>query len=91
VRIAFAAPVIAAREVNSQELPIGKATIDKGELVTSLGRFQPRTFAVKLAPHLEAHSTAIDADHFALRSRGADRDGERMKAGFDGEGYALPG
>jgi alpha-mannosidase len=92
VHIAFAAPVIAAREVNSQEFPIGKATIDKGELATSLGRFQPRTFAVKLAPQ-SSKLTPPQSTPITLRYdlAGADRDGERMKAGFDGEGYALPG
>jgi alpha-mannosidase len=91
VRIGFAAPVIAAREVNGQEQPLGKASLDKGELVTSLGRFQPRTFAVKLArapvkllqPHLTQLSLPYDL-------AGANRDGERLKAGFDGEGFALP-
>jgi len=91
VHIAFAAPVIAAREVNSQEQPIGEASINKGELVTSLGRFQPRTFAVKLAPRsaklTPPQSTPITLPYDLA---GADRDGERMKAGFDGEGYALP-
>ena len=89
VRIGFAAPVIAAREVNSQEQPVGKASIGKGELVTSLGRFQPRTFAVKLAPRSLKlpQSTPISLPYDLA---GADRDGERMKAGFDGEGYALP-
>jgi alpha-mannosidase len=91
VRLAFAAPVMAAREVNSQEQPIGKASINKGELVTSLGRFQPRTFAVKLAPRslklTPPRSMPIDLPYDLA---GADRDGERMKAGFDGEGYALP-
>ncbi len=91
VRLAFAAPVIAAREVNGQELPLGKASIVRGELVTSLGRFQPRTFAVKLArapvkvlqPHLMTINLPYDL-------AGANRDGERLRGGFDGEGYALP-
>jgi alpha-mannosidase len=91
VRLAFAAPVIAAREVNSQEQPVGKASIVRGELVTSLGRFQPRTFAVKLAPGslklAPPQSTPLNLPYDLA---GADRDGERMKAGFDGEGYALP-
>jgi len=91
VRIGFASPVIAAREVNSQEQPAGKASINRGELVTNLGRFQPRTFAVKLAPRSSKlsppRSTPIT---LAYDLAGADRDGERMKAGFDGEGYALP-
>jgi alpha-mannosidase len=92
VHLAFAAPVIAAREVNSQEHPVGKASIDKGQLVTSLGRFQPRTFAVKLAREslklTPPRSTPITLPYDLA---GANRDGERMKAGFDGEGFALPG
>jgi alpha-mannosidase len=91
VRIGFAAPVIAGREVNSQEQPLGKASIVKGELVTSFGRFQPRTFAVKLASGslklAPPPSTPITLQYDLASS---DRDGERMKAGFDGEGYALP-
>jgi alpha-mannosidase len=48
VRIGFPWFVSTAREVNAQELPVGKAAIHRGEIVTSLGPFQPRTFAVKL-------------------------------------------
>ncbi len=91
VRLAFAAPVIAAREVDGQERHVGRASISKGELVTSLGRFQPRTFAVKLAgPSLKLtppHSTPIDLPYDLA---GANRDGERLRGGFDGEGFALP-
>jgi alpha-mannosidase len=50
VHLAFGAPVLAAREVNGQEQPIGPATVAGGELVTSFGAYQPRTFALKLAP-----------------------------------------
>ena len=50
VRLTFAAPVTAAREVNGQEQPVGQATVTNGELVTSFSHYQPRTFAVKLAP-----------------------------------------
>jgi len=50
VHIQFAAPVVAAREVNGQELPAGPATISNGELTTSFNAYQPRTFAIKLAP-----------------------------------------
>jgi alpha-mannosidase len=42
--------VVAAREVNGQEQPLGPANISNGELVTTFGPYQPRTFAVKLAP-----------------------------------------
>lgn len=50
VRISFAAPVISAREVDGQERPIGPATVEKGELVSSFTAYQPRSFAIKLAP-----------------------------------------
>ncbi len=50
VRISFAAPVISAREVDGQERPIGPATVEKGELVSSFTTYQPRSFAIKLAP-----------------------------------------
>jgi len=91
VRLAFAAPVIAAREVNGQEQPVGKASIVKGELATSLGRYQPRTFALKLAQP-SVRLTAPQSTPIALSYDLAvsDRDGERMKGGFDGEGFALP-
>ncbi|HKB78677.1 MAG TPA: glycoside hydrolase family 38 C-terminal domain-containing protein [Thermoanaerobaculia bacterium] len=49
VRLTFAAPVAAAREVNGQEQPLGPATIDGGVLVTSFTPYQLHTFAVKLA------------------------------------------
>ncbi len=91
VRMTFAAPVIAAREVNGQELPVGSASIDKGQLVTSLGRFQPRTFAVRLAqPSGRLTPPVSQAIDLPYDLAVANRDGERMKFGFDGEGYALP-
>ncbi|HEX5890439.1 MAG TPA: glycoside hydrolase family 38 C-terminal domain-containing protein, partial [Pyrinomonadaceae bacterium] len=91
VRISFPAPVIAAREVNGQELPLGKARIIKGELATSLGRFQPRTFAVKLAaPSLRSAFPQSRQIPVPYDLAVATADGERIKAGFDGEGSALP-
>jgi len=91
VRIGFPAAVIAAREVNSQELPVGKATIQKGELVTSLGRFEPRTFAVKLDdPRIPIFATQTQPITLPYDLAVANRDGQRLRAGIDGEGYALP-
>ena len=91
VRIAFAGPVIAAREVNAQELPVGKATVQRGELVTSLGRFQPRTFAVKFAPSvIPVFDTQTQPMKLPYNLAVANRDGERLRGGIDGEGYALP-
>ena len=50
VRVSFAAPVTAAREVNGQEQPIGAASVRDGSLATSFAPYQPRTFALRLAP-----------------------------------------
>lgn len=49
VRLNFPAGILAAREVNGQEQPVGPAKIESGALVTSLGAYQPRTFALRLA------------------------------------------
>ncbi|HLW98886.1 MAG TPA: glycoside hydrolase family 38 C-terminal domain-containing protein [Candidatus Acidoferrales bacterium] len=50
LNVKFAAPVISAREVNGQELPIGPGTVAGGALVTSLSPNQIRSYAVKLGP-----------------------------------------
>ncbi|HEX6284371.1 MAG TPA: hypothetical protein VFZ71_05825, partial [Pyrinomonadaceae bacterium] len=84
-------PIVAAREVNGQELPLNKATIVKGQLATSLSRFQPRTFALKLArPSGKFVSPQTQPLSLPYDLAGATNDGERSKAGFDGEGNALP-
>ena len=91
VRIRFSAPVVAAREVNGQELPVGRASVVNGQLVTSLGRFQPRTFAVKLAsPAMKLAAPRSHQFPLPYDLAVANRDGERSKHGFDGEGFALP-
>ncbi|HEX3253344.1 MAG TPA: glycoside hydrolase family 38 C-terminal domain-containing protein, partial [Pyrinomonadaceae bacterium] len=91
VTLEFPANVIAAREVDAQERPVGKATFKFGELVTSLGKYQPRTFAVKLArpsrPLFMPQTQSLDLPYNLAV---ADRDGERLKFGFTGDGYALP-
>jgi alpha-mannosidase len=50
VHLTFAAPVIAARELDGQERPVGPATIKAGEILTSFSPFQLHTFALQLAP-----------------------------------------
>jgi alpha-mannosidase len=61
VHVAFAGPIGSAREINGQEQPVGPASVQAGELVTSFTAYQPRTFAVKLA----AASTKLAAPQFA--------------------------
>jgi alpha-mannosidase len=92
VKVSFAGPLTAAREINAQEQPVGPAKLSRGTLVTSFGPYQPRTFALKLgAPpaklrHLESRPVTLNYDLAA-----ASNDDTRTEGGgFDGKGNALP-
>ena len=91
VRLRFAAPIVAAREVNGQEQPIGPATISRGELSTSLSRYQLRTFAVKLAaPKAKVTSTINQPVNLPFDISVTSADGTKSAPGFDSEGRAIP-
>ena len=91
VRLTFAAPVSAAREVNGQEQPLGPATIEDGSLVTSLSPYTIRSFAVKLAPPARPQATptsqavALDYDRAV-----ASNNDTHAVGGFNAAGEALP-
>ncbi len=91
VRISFAVPIAAAREVNGQEQPVGPATVTDGALVTSFGAYQPRTFALKLDPaptRLAAvRSTPVQLSYDLAT---ATNNGDASTSGFDGKGDAFP-
>jgi alpha-mannosidase len=91
VRIAFAAPIAAAREVNGQEQPVGAATVTNGALVESFSAYQPRTFAVKLVKPI-TKVAAVRSEPVALHYdlAAASNDGTATTGGFDGKGNALP-
>ena len=91
VRVSFASPIVAAREVNGQEQPVGPATVTDGSLVTSFHAYQPRTFAVRLAPAPTKVPT-VESKAVALRYdlATASNDGSPVRGGFDGKGNALP-
>lgn len=91
VRIGFAANVIAAREVNGQEMPVGKARIVDGRVAASFAPYQLRTFAVRLA----SSATKVRAPRSKSVALLFDRnvtshDGEKSTAGFDAAGRAIP-
>jgi len=91
VRVQFASPITAAREVNGQEQPVGAALLTGGALTTSFTAYQPRTFAVKLA----AATTKVAGVHSApvplpYDLAAASNDGTRSAVGFDGKGNAIP-
>jgi alpha-mannosidase len=91
VKVSFPASITSAREVNGQEQPVGPATVADGALVASFGGYQPRTFALRLAPASVgvAHEQSIPVSlPYTLAS--ASNDGDRSTVGFDGKGNALP-
>ena len=91
VRISFAAPITAAREVNGQEQPVGPATVIGGALVASFSAFQPRTFAVRLsAPASKVASVQSTPVTLRYDLATASNGGDRSDGGFDGKGNALP-
>jgi len=91
VRVSFAAPISAAREVNGQEQPVGPATMTEGALITSFSAYQPRTFAVKVAPAPTKVSGVLSAPvKLAYDVAAASNDGTKSVGGFDGQGNALP-
>jgi alpha-mannosidase len=92
VRVSFAGPIVAAREVNAQEQPIGPANIDSGELKMSFTSYQPRTFALRLnsAPtKLSSVKSQPVSLHYNLAAASND-DTKTENGGFDGTGKALP-
>ena len=91
VRLSFAAPITAAREVNGQEQEVGGATLADGTLETSFTAYQPRSFAVRLGA-APAHVAPVSSAPVTLRYdlATATNDGTKAGAGFDGKGHALP-
>jgi len=91
VRVSFAAPVVAAREVNGQEQPVGAATITSDALVTSFSAYQPRTFAIKLGAS-SIHVTRVQSSPVVLSYdlKTASVAGAHSPGGFDGSGNSLP-
>ena len=91
VNVSFASAIAGAREVNGQEQPVGPATVKSGTLVTSFSAYQPRTFAVRLAPPPNkiggVRSVPVKLDYDLAA---ASTNGEHTGEGFDGKGNALP-
>jgi len=92
VRVSFAAPISAAREVNGQEQPVGAAKLNAGALVTSFVGYQPRTFALRLSA-AAAKAAAVRSQPVALKydlAVASNDDTKAVDGGFDGKGNAMP-
>jgi alpha-mannosidase len=91
IRVSFAAPILAAREVNGVESPVGPATVTSGELVTSFTPYQPRTFAVKLGPSAVKVVNPVSRPvTLPYNQPVASPDGSVTAGRFDNAGRSLP-
>jgi alpha-mannosidase len=91
VGIGFAASVIAAHEVNGQEMPIGKARIAVGRIVASFTPYQLRTFAVRMAsPSMKSHPPRSKSVALPFDRDVTSHDGAKSTPGFDAAGRAIP-
>jgi alpha-mannosidase len=84
--------VSAAREVNGQEQPVGKAKLADGALVTSFVGYQPRTFALKLgAAKATVAPVTSQSVHLKYDLATASHDDTKTGGGgMDGKGDAFP-
>ena len=91
VHLAFPSFISSAREINGAEEEVGAATFAKGELITDFSPYQPRTFALKLAPS-QARLSAQQFKPILLPYdvSVATLDGRPSAGGFDDVGHALP-
>ncbi len=91
VKVKFAGPVVATREVNGQELPLGSAKVVDGALETSFKPYQPRTFAIKFGPST-VHQAGVTSQPVPLQYdlAAASNNDTKSVGGFDQQGDALP-
>ncbi len=91
VRLSALGAITAAREVNGQEQPVGSAQVQDGALVTEMGPFGLRAFALKFAPPAvpltapksQPVELVYDLDAVSTQANRAD-------GGFDQEGRTYP-
>jgi alpha-mannosidase len=91
VHIVLPTPILAAREVNGQELPIGEAQIINGELVTELAGYRLRTFALRLgqAP-VRFPSASFQAVRLPYDRCVTSDDNQKASTGLDSAKRCLP-
>lgn len=90
LHLAFAGAVSSAREVDAQERPVASAALSGGELVTSLGPYQPRTFAVRLAASGQSHPTISHPIELRFDRAVTSTDGQASRGGFNAAGETIP-
>ncbi len=92
VQIKMAGAIIAAREVNGQEAPVGAATLRNGVLTTRVPAYGLKAFAITLAP-APAKTTATQTRSVPLPFDldAASRDKSLTDGAFDRDGRTFAG
>jgi alpha-mannosidase len=91
VRVHFAGPLMAAREVNGQEQPLGSANVSQGDLLTDFGPYQPRTFALKLKPSRTKLAAPLSRPvSLPYDLSAASLHETKAAGGFEADGRSLP-
>jgi alpha-mannosidase len=91
VTIGWPTGIVAAREINAAEEPVGPISVAGGKLTFNLNRYQPRTFAMTIgaAPRrIEPPVSLAVALPYDLD--GVSGDGDRQDGDFDGQGRTIP-
>lgn len=91
VHVSLPTGIASAQEVDGQERPVGPATVTDGELVTDIGSYQLRAFAITpgTAP---TQVPAVTQQTVTLPFNRAvtSADGQTGSDGFDDAGYCIP-
>jgi alpha-mannosidase len=91
LQLAAAAPIVAAREIDGQERPLGNAMIEQGRLTFEVGGYGLRAFALKLGtapaklPAVVSQPLALAFDEDVISS-----DANRSDGRFDANGRTFP-
>lgn len=92
IHLKSAIPLVAAREINGQEMPVGPATLQAGALSFDLSPYQLRAFALKVGtssnpPVASVSSTPLSLP-YDLNAVSSLKD--LGHGDFDGQGHAYP-
>ncbi len=90
LRITFAAPIVAVREISGTETPVADVPVTNGELVTDMPAFGIRSFALKLGTAPAAASAPRSQPvPLTYDMAVATTDGAKAAIGFDSAGRTL--
>jgi alpha-mannosidase len=91
-RLKLSGPIAAAREINAAEEPVGPVEVISGALDVTLGPYQPRTFALRLARASSGRTERVTATiEMPFNLDGISLDSGRADGNFDGRGQTVAG